>query len=324
MLVPPTRGLTDITSALSAARRQQGPTVQARAPADPPHATTRTDEFQDGIGDTKTYTLKVLLAEAFGFQLHSTSSAGHGPRRTVDDLKTGDTFTTRAAGHSASIGVVSVTAERISLSAEIDGQSVQVEATRITATAIRIDFTNAKEQDPLILDLGGDGIQLRPLSHGVNFDIDGDGKDERTGFVQGDDALLVWDRNYDGKITGVDLLGDHYGAANGFEELRRLDINRDGYINGQDPVFPELRAYQDVNGDGIVQVNELRCLNDVGIRDIRLDYRDGDETSGGQRLAQLGSFTRSDGSLGLIADALLQYREIASWQTPAPHGTTMQ
>ncbi len=311
MLVPPTGGVSGLSSVADQIRYRAGPHAQPRAPTAAP--AQRADVSEAGIGDTRTYTLKVLLAEAFGCEFGSTSVRQGSGQRSIDDLQKGQTFsTTTRSGLRASISVVNVTAEHISLTAELDGQAAQVSATRVTATSIRIEFVNAREQDPLILDLSGDGIHLRPLEDGVSFDIDGDGHNEITGFVQGDDALLVWDRDGDGTLTGSDLFGDHHGARNGFEELRLLDTNQDGWINASDPVFPELRAYQDVNGDGIVQVRELRGLDEVGVKGLRLDYTGSDKLSGGQRLSEVGIFTRKDGSVGLIADALLQYREIAS------------
>lgn len=48
---------------------------------------------------------------------------------------------------------------------------------------------------PLILDLNDDGVKTIPLADGVRFDHDGNRFVEKSGWVSGDDALLVWDRN---------------------------------------------------------------------------------------------------------------------------------
>jgi hypothetical protein len=88
-----------------------------------------------------------------------------------------------------------------------------------------------KQQDPIVFDLDGDGIELTDTANGVRFDITGTGKAVQTAWVRGGDALLAWDRNGNGKIdSGLELFGDQRGATNGFEELRKLDTNSDGFI----------------------------------------------------------------------------------------------
>ncbi len=69
---------------------------------------------------------------------------------------------------------------------------------------------------PLILDLDGNGVQVTYLADGVHFDHDGNGFMESTAWVSGNDGLLVWDKNLDGKITtGNELFGDRTFMKNG-------------------------------------------------------------------------------------------------------------
>jgi hypothetical protein len=64
-------------------------------------------------------------------------------------------------------------------------------------------------RDPLIFDLDGDGIETVASTGGAYFDHDGNGFAERTGWVSGDDGLLVRDINGDGMINnGRELFGD--------------------------------------------------------------------------------------------------------------------
>ena len=53
---------------------------------------------------------------------------------------------------------------------------------------------------------------------------------------------------------------------------------------------------------------ELLGLADAGIDEILLNYRDVDQkAAGGNRITQIASYLRNDGSKGQVADALLNY-----------------
>ena len=103
------------------------------------------------------------------------------------------------------------------------------------------------------------------------------------------------------------MFGDQNGAANGFEELRRLDTNGDGRINQLDANFNKLLLWRD-NGNGITEPGELISLADAGIVEISLGYRNVNQSAaGGNRITQVATFVRADGSRGTAADALLNY-----------------
>lgn len=165
-----------------------------------------------------------------------------------------------------------------------------------------------KESDPITLDLDGDGIELTSYSNGAQFDITGSGRAVQTAFVAGGDAFLAMDRNGNGTIDdGTELFGDQRGAANGYEELRKLDDNGDGVIDRKDKAFESLRLWKD-NGNGRTERGELRTLGDEGVASLSVGYRNVDEqAAGGNRIAQRSFFTRNDGSQGRTADAILNY-----------------
>ncbi len=165
-----------------------------------------------------------------------------------------------------------------------------------------------QQADPIVLDLDGDGIELTSYTQGAQFDITGTGKKVTTAFVTGGDAFLAIDRNGNGRIDdGTELFGDQNGATNGFEELRRLDTNGDGRINHLDANFNDLLLWRD-NGNGITEPGELISLADAGIVEISLDYRNVNQAAaGGNRITQIASFVRADGSRGTAADALLNF-----------------
>jgi hypothetical protein len=98
-------------------------------------------------------------------------------------------------------------------------------------------------EDPLVIDLDGDGIELVALADsGAWFDIDGDLFAERTGWVGGDDGLLVLDGNGNGRISAADAIwsalqiwrdrdGDRATDAG---ELAGLDARRRRAANDND------------------------------------------------------------------------------------------
>ncbi len=165
-----------------------------------------------------------------------------------------------------------------------------------------------QQADPIILDLNGNGFDLTHYRDGARFDILGNGRAAPTAFVTGGDAFLAIDRNADGIInSGRELFGDQNGAANGFEELRKLDSNGDGVIDRHDADFDKLLLWRD-NGNGITDPGELISLRNAGIAAIRLDYRNVNHgAAGGNRIAQLATFQWTDGRTGAAGDAILNY-----------------
>jgi len=134
--------------------------------------------------------------------------------------------------------------------------------------------------DPLVLDLSGDGFKPTSLDKGVHFDLDGNGFAERINWIQGDDALLVLDKNGDGVINdGNELFGDRYRLANGklarfgFEALMEQDTNGDKVIDDKDANYSRLQVWQDANQNGISEKEELRSLSQAGIAAIQLNYQ---------------------------------------------------
>lgn len=165
-----------------------------------------------------------------------------------------------------------------------------------------------QESDPIVLDLDGDGYELTSYKNGARFDIEGSGRQVRTAFVTGGDAFLAIDRDGNGSIdSGRELFGDQNGAANGFEELRKLDSNHDGVINSRDDRFSELLLFKD-NGNGVTEEGELISLADAGIDELDVGYRNVFQgVSGGNRIEQAAKFRYADGRQGRAADAVLNF-----------------
>ncbi|MCX8063584.1 MAG: hypothetical protein N3G21_00230 [Candidatus Hydrogenedentes bacterium] len=166
-----------------------------------------------------------------------------------------------------------------------------------------------QQQDPVVIDLDEDGIELTSIEDGVRFDISGTGKPVQTAWIKGGDAFLAWDRNGNSRIdNGLELFGDQWGAKNGFEELKKLDSNGDRFLGPEDAHYHQLVLWRD-NGDGVSTQDELITLQQAGIERISLDYKDTNtKTDTNNVITQKSFYIRKNGSVGRIADVLLNYR----------------
>lgn len=137
----------------------------------------------------------------------------------------------------------------------------------------------APQRDPLIIDLGEEGIELTDVENGVYFDLDNNGFAEKTAWIGTEDGFLALDINGNGIIdNGGELFGDqfvmHDGniSETGFEALSSLDENYDGIIDENDAVFEKLCVWIDSNHNGNTDENELKTLTESGIVSIDLNY----------------------------------------------------
>jgi Ca2+-binding RTX toxin-like protein len=125
---------------------------------------------------------------------------------------------------------------------------------------------------PVALDLDGDGIEtIARNASNVSFDVEDSGYLEHTGWLKGDDAFLTLDRNYNGQAdSGRELFSN--GAVDisrkGLAGLAWVDANYDGKITVADPVWNELRVWQDANENGQQDAGETLSLNAVGITEL--------------------------------------------------------
>jgi Ca2+-binding RTX toxin-like protein len=167
--------------------------------------------------------------------------------------------------------------------------------------------------DPLVLDLDGDGLETTALSQSdIHFDLDADGFAQNTGWVSGDDGFLVRDIDGDGVIRDISELFGVPGSS-GFAELALLDDNGDGVIDEADAAFAELLIWQDIDQDGRSGEGELKTLAEHGITSISVIGADlNTETPSGHLLRQQAEFTRADGSVGNVFEIILENNRIDS------------
>ena len=132
---------------------------------------------------------------------------------------------------------------------------------------------------PIVFDLKGNGVSFSDISKSkVRFDVNHDGALDRVGWIKGnDDLILALDRNGNGKVDGpseISFLGDLAGAKSDMEGLLGLDSNRDGFLTAEDGSFDGFMLWNDRNGNGISEKNELVTLHEAGVTSIGLEIFD--------------------------------------------------
>ncbi len=159
--------------------------------------------------------------------------------------------------------------------------------------------------DPLVLDLTGNGVNLTGESSvSTMFDMQGTGFAVHTGWTQPGTGLLVIE-NANGQVENINQL---VGSENnsGFAALAQFDSNGDGVIDANDPIYSQLRVWQDTNADGVAQPGELETLAQAGIASINVSATAQTGMSiAGNAVNATGTFTWTNGSTGAIDDVAL-------------------
>lgn len=137
---------------------------------------------------------------------------------------------------------------------------------------------------PVALDLNGN-LEIDTLSKaasGVSFDVDDSGYLKETAWVGAGDAFLTLDRDYNGETnSGREMFSNSTVAIGrrGLAGMGWVDANYDGKITAADPVWNELRVWQDANSDGLEAEAESLTLGELGITE--LNYAMGTFTQNG-------------------------------------------
>jgi hypothetical protein len=144
--------------------------------------------------------------------------------------------------------------------------------------------------DPLMLDLDGDGLELKRASGSILFDHNADTIKTGTGWLGADDGVLVRDLNANGTIDsgrelfGIDTLkANGKNALNGFDALADLDANADGQLNTADLAWGSPQVWRDLDQDGVTDAGELSSFDALGVSRIGVN---------GNLIAQNASFTQ--------------------------------
>ena len=119
--------------------------------------------------------------------------------------------------------------------------------------------------DPLVVDVSGSGIKIADLSpSSPYFDVAGNGHSQQTSWIGlGTGFLAIADS--DGLVhNGTSLIAS-------FDQLEAMDVKGRGVIDSSSPGFSQLVVWQDLNGDGLCQSNEVSTLASLGITSIQFD-----------------------------------------------------
>jgi len=155
---------------------------------------------------------------------------------------------------------------------------------------------------PVVLDLNGDGVHFLATDSGVHYNY-GSGS-VSTAWVSPQDGILVNDANHDGNVSASEFVFGGNGVTD-LQALAAFDSNHDGQLSSADANFGNFAVWQDANSNGAVDAGELQSLTARGIASISLSS-DGISYSaagGDVQVAGTGSYTRTDGSTGVLADA---------------------
>ena len=117
------------------------------------------------------------------------------------------------------------------------------------------------------LDLNGGGVQTTGTNKTVAFDVDDSGFLKNTAWLDNSDGFLFLDRNLNGSIdSGRELFSNSIVdlSARGLAGMRWIDSNYDGKLTNADPVWNELKVWQDANGDSLTDTGESVSLANSG------------------------------------------------------------
>ena len=163
---------------------------------------------------------------------------------------------------------------------------------------------------PIGIDMDGDGqVSFLATDAGATFDY-GAGK-VATAWVAGNDGILVRDANHDGQASATEIVFATSGSD--LQGLAAYDSNHDGQLSSADAAFADFDVWQDANSNGVVDQGEMHSLTALGIASISLSS-DGiaySAAGGDVSVVGTGSYTRADGSTGVLADAVFNTGAVA-------------
>lgn len=157
------------------------------------------------------------------------------------------------------------------------------------------------QQDPLVINFNGAAAQL--TSTKFSFDLDADGTDEQISFVGPNSGFIVLDKNGDGRVNnGSELFGT--ASGNGFQDLSVYDQDKNGWIDDNDPVFSQLKAWtKDAEGNDSLTGLKIMGVGALYLGNIstQFDFKTADNQSLGTLKAS-SVYLNENGSVGTLQD----------------------
>ncbi len=185
-----------------------------------------------------------------------------------------------------------------------DGRTIDFNLTAVMSSTFKSEVSIkglgeiVNAVDPLVINLKGDSAVVSDMT--FYFDLDADGKEEKISALDSGSGFLALDKNEDGIINdGSELFGPKSG--DGFAELRKYDLDRNGWIDENDAVFDKLKIWCK-NADG---KDVLYSLKEAGVGAVYLGSVGTDFTlrARGAQAAQIrqsGVFLYENGMAGTI------------------------
>ena len=164
---------------------------------------------------------------------------------------------------------------------------------------------------PIAIDLDGNGLEFVSRSKtGPKFDWNGTGTREATAWLGGNDGWLFVDQSADVQVTRQELsfVSTVPTAKSDLDALRiAYDSNKDNVLDSKDADWSKFKIWRDINLDGITTANEILGLDALGIVSIGLigDSQSYLAAAGGVKVLGQATFTRANGSLGIVGDVVL-------------------
>lgn len=169
------------------------------------------------------------------------------------------------------------------------------------SSSINIRAGDALLLDPLVINLDTLSTELGDMRFA--FDLDGNGSKEEIPFVAAGSGFLVFDRNGDGAINnGLEMFGPATG--NGFAELRELDSDGNGWLDGNDPLYDKLAVWmRDAAGNEAIYSLSGKNIGAIFLDTAATPFAVKDaENSTLAQLRESSVFLRESGGVGTIQE----------------------
>jgi hypothetical protein len=142
---------------------------------------------------------------------------------------------------------------------------------------MNINIETQRPVDPLVINYGGTAASL--LGERFQFDLTMDGNLDSLAVLGEGSGFLAVDWNDDGKIgDGSELFGPRTGC--GFSELRKYDLDGNGWIDHNDEIFSKLVVWRrDANGNDTVYTLKELGIGAIFLGDIETEFSFKDENN---------------------------------------------